>query len=1307
MANKDPNPFENIPQIEAALFLLASNTNAAMMLYRDGKVSLLNPAAEQITGYNSEEMIGSDALMVLLSQEGNEIYRESLTNQGKSSLQFETTIITKSGNPRWVDVNISKIGDSEPQIKLITMMDKIPDNGIGRMPDLENNGYREIFQSNLNNKSGSNCINTEIDPQTNYTNEISHDPHEPLSAAYQRLEQLRAISDDIASSSTLEARMEAIAQGVVEQLGFDIAIVSILDKTKQTLSQAAIYPMGARIRLILNSIGWDLNNIKLPYNTGVNPIRDQLRAGVPYLGHSLADLLCPPLPRRVIDLAVRIYGIQTILDIPLTVDSEVVGFLLILSRQKTISQGDMHASDLVASQAATAIERARHLQRLQQRSEDLAESIERLESVRAIGDEVSRAPNIDEKLIAVVKGLVEQLGFDVAHIRLHDQSTSISTRAAIYPFSGKVKKTLNQLGLDICSNKYQYEAGTNPTLDKLLAGEPHLGGNFTEIISPPIPKEIAAIIQRLYNIRSIYAVPLSVDDKTVGWLGVTTNADEITIEDQHAVELISCQAASAIETASTLEDLKQRSQELEDALSELEITQASLEKRVEERTLEIQTQKQFFEALVLNSPIAVVMLDLEHNIVACNPAFEALFGYNQEEVLGQYVDDLVAPPGGYDEATDYTRQVLKGKTIRSTRKRRTKNGELVDVELFGVPVMVNDQQIGVLGLYNNISERVKAETALRESEERLDLALSSAGLGMWDKDFCTGKTVYNQMWAEMLGYSLDDFEPNVDLLYELIHPDDYLNTMDAMNAHLKDQTPMFEIIHRMKTKSGNWKWLLNTGKVVERDKNNNPLRAVGVQMDITERIQAEQALQKSEERYHVLFESAPDAYYLSDLTGKFVDGNRFAENLTGYQREELIGKSFMELDLLPKPQLPKAAKLLAMNVLGKPTGPDKFTLKRKDRKHLDIAIRTFPVEIDGQSLVLGIARDVTERTRIEAQQHKVNRELTLINELSREISARLEPEQVYNAIHRAASQLMPADVFVIAMLNEHDQKIDLVYISELGTRIPSVQIGITEGLSGYVISSGQALITGNFDQTHTENVKSISVGDSDTETQSVLAVPMKRGDKTIGMLSAQCFETNAFDEHDQQLLEMLTSHAQLALENANLFAEVQRLAITDGLTGLHNRFYFDQQLSLEFDRARRYERSLGMVLIDPDNFKQVNDQFGHPAGDVVLMMFAELIKNGARKSDIVARYGGDEFVILLPETDLPGTISLAEKIRDAVYTHTFRFQDHNIRFTTSIGVAATSGQDISDPDILTKQADKALYQAKRRGRNQVCCNSND
>ena len=141
-----------------------------------------------------------------------------------------------------------------------------------------------------------------------------------------------------------------------------------------------------------------------------------------------------------------------------------------------------------------------------------------------------------------------------------------------------------------------------------------------------------------------------------------------------------------------------------------------------------------------------------------------------------------------------------------------------------------------------------------------------------------------------------------------------------------------------------------------------------------------------------------------------------------------------------------------MNVLGRPTGPDEFILKRKDGTHIDIAIRTFPVEINGQSLVLGIARDITEQKRVEEHQQRINRELALINELSQEISARLDPEQVYNAIHRAASQLMHADVFVIALLDDLNQEINLVYISERGERLQSLKISPKEGLSGHIIS---------------------------------------------------------------------------------------------------------------------------------------------------------------------------------------------------------------------------------------------------------------
>lgn len=146
---------------------------------------------------------------------------------------------------------------------------------------------------------------------------------------------------------------------------------------------------------------------------------------------------------------------------------------------------------------------------------------------------------------------------------------------------------------------------------------------------------------------------------------------------------------------------------------QLEDLLANLEKRIAERTAEISKQKQFYEALVLNSPIAIVTLDPEHRIQACNPAFEKLFGYAQNEAIGSYLDDLITTPASRSEAEQLTHLVLNGQSIKKTARRRRKDGSLVDVEIAGVPVMVNGRQIGALAMYHDISEQVRVEEYLK------------------------------------------------------------------------------------------------------------------------------------------------------------------------------------------------------------------------------------------------------------------------------------------------------------------------------------------------------------------------------------------------------------------------------------------------------------------------------------------------------------------------------------------------------------------------------------------------------------------
>ena len=171
------------------------------------------------------------------------------------------------------------------------------------------------------------------------------------------------------------------------------------------------------------------------------------------------------------------------------------------------------------------------------------------------------------------------------------------------------------------------------------------------------------------------------------------------------------------------------------------------------------------------------------------------------------------------------------------------------------------------------------------------------------------------------------------------------------------------------------------------------------------------------------------------------------------------------------------------------------------------------------------------------------------------------------------------------------------------------------------------------------------------------------------------------------------------IENA-YHEEIYRLTTVDGLTQIYNKRYFMEALDWELSRCRRYARALSLVMFDIDHFKQVNDSFGHLAGDYVLKALAEIIKGRIRREDVLARYGGEEFAVVLPEIDLAGATALAEKIRKLVEVHAFVFEKAPIPLTVSLGVAALDEKVASSDDFI-KVADERLYRAKEAGRNRV------
>ena len=218
---------------------------------------------------------------------------------------------------------------------------------------------------------------------------------------------------------------------------------------------------------------------------------------------------------------------------------------------------------------------------------------------------------------------------------------------------------------------------------------------------------------------------------------------------------------------------------------------------------------------------------------------------------------------------------------------------------------------------------------------------------------------------------------------------------------------------------------------------------------------------------------------------------------------------------------------------------------------------------------------------------------------------------------------------------------------------------------------------------------------------SLMCVPMLALGKSVGVIHLARPEIDAFDSASQQLAGRVAEQVALGLANARLMQTMERLAMADPLTGLHNARFFDPLLDRELAAAERDQKNLAVVMIDIDHFKRFNDAHGHPGGDEALKAFARAAKSALRESDTIARYGGEEFVVLVRDADLTAATLVAEKIRRTIEETVVDIgPNRTAKITASFGVASTSAHGL-DRMLLMRIADEALYRAKESGRNRV------
>lgn len=364
-----------------------------------------------------------------------------------------------------------------------------------------------------------------------------------------------------------------------------------------------------------------------------------------------------------------------------------------------------------------------------------------------------------------------------------------------------------------------------------------------------------------------------------------------------------------------------------------------------------------------------------------------------------------------------------------------------------------------------------------------------------------------------------------------------------------------------------------------------------------------------------------------------------------------------------------------------------------------------PFNENDERVLTSIAAEVLRSIEVERvmgyirkNRDEKDRFFRAIEELNRANS----PEQVFLAVLESARQIAPLDFCAVTLVSEVNGKREhriarMTGVTAQGRALEGRVFADNNGLVANVVRYG-APLPGREVAAMDRQI----IFDDDTQVRGLSALkifPLVAGDRILGTLVAGSRKRAAFDGDSLRMLEVIAMQAAQAVLRAQLYAQMETMATTDGLTGLLNHRTFQARFDEALASARRYSRKCALILTDVDHFKSVNDTYGHPMGDAVLKGVARILKEKARDTDLVARYGGEEFAIVMPETDAKGAQVIAERIREAVMAEIFPTDQGPLKITLSLGIA-TFPDSGTEKQVLIDLADQCLYHAKRNGRNQ-------
>jgi diguanylate cyclase (GGDEF)-like protein/PAS domain S-box-containing protein len=424
-----------------------------------------------------------------------------------------------------------------------------------------------------------------------------------------------------------------------------------------------------------------------------------------------------------------------------------------------------------------------------------------------------------------------------------------------------------------------------------------------------------------------------------------------------------------------------------------------------------------------------------------------------------------------------------------------------------------------------------------------------------------------------------------------------------------------------------------------------------------------------------------DAVFAVDVAGRIVFASAACERTFGYTPEEMVGKAIIDMVAPEDRARTLAAATDVMLGCAQPNFENCYLRKDGTRVHIMWSARWS----ESDRLRIAVARDISERWRGELMR-------AAMYAISEAAHAAKDLLTLFRLVHQIVNGLLPAPGFSIALYDAETEELSFPYnVDQYGQPAASSMPG-ADTLYAHVANGGGPLL---LSPTTLQSLPTDLLAAAESAAPYWLGVPLKAPGGTIGALVVKGTTTSTpYTEADQELLQFVAAQVATAIERMQLHEQLQYMAQYDALTGLPNRQLFHDRLESALVRAGRNAGGVSLLFLDLDKFKQVNDQYGHAAGDLLLYEVAQRIKSRVREADTVARIGGDEFVVLLESATTPGDATrVADQIRAAM-ERPVTFGNVSLHATLSIGVAEYPEHGRTAAQLL-KYADASMYAAKR------------